>query len=264
MSLSKRLARSVGLLEPARNVRDAIRAWRHERREERSALPSDGLPIPPARLILKVAGTPEARWFLYGGRMAAESIRNSLARNGVDIDSLPAILDFGCGCGRVVRYWQKLSGEVHGADYEPAGIKWCRANLSFGRFAVNALLPPLPYRTGQFAFAYALSVFTHLPAHLQQPWMTELRRVLAPGGYLLLSLHGTAYASSLSEDEAAQFKRGEVVVREEAPGSNRLGAYHPEDYIRGEMSKGFRALEVVPEGALGNPRQDLVLFQRTD
>jgi SAM-dependent methyltransferase len=263
VSLPKRLAQRIGLLEPARNARDAIRAWRYQLREKRGGLPSDGLPVPPARLILKVAGTPDAHWFLTGGRLAAESIRATLARHSIDIDRISSMLDFGCGCGRVVRHWRSVQGEVHGADYDPAGIKWCRRNLPFGRFEVNDLRPPLPYASGQFALVYALSVFTHLPANLQGPWMAELRRVLRPAGHLLISLHGTAYVASLTASELVTFNRGEVVVREGAPGSNIFGAYHPESYIRGAMSQGFRVLDVVPEGAAGNPKQDLCLFERT-
>jgi SAM-dependent methyltransferase len=263
VSLAKRLARRVGLLGPARNARDAIRAWRHQLREKRRDLPCDGLSLPPARLILKVAGTPDAQWFLTGGCLAADSIRATLARHSIDVDRIPSMLDFGCGCGRVVRYWRSVQGQVHGVDHEAAGIKWCRRHLRFGRFEVNDLRPPLPYASGQFALVYALSVFTHLPADLQVPWMAELRRVLRAGGHLLVSLHGTAYVESLTPSELVRFSRGDVVVREGAPGSNAFGAYHPESFVRGAMSQGFRVLDVAPEGAAGNPKQDLVLFERT-
>jgi SAM-dependent methyltransferase len=219
--------------------------------------------VPPARLILKVAGTPEARWFLTGGRLAADSIRATLARHSIDVDRIPSMLDFGCGCGRVVRHWRSVQGEVHGTDHEASGIKWCRRHLTFGRFEVNDLHPPLPYESGRFALVYALSVFTHLPAGLQVPWMAELRRVLRPGGHLLVSLHGTAYVESLTPSERGAFDHGEVVVRQGTAGSNMFGAYHPESYIRGAMSQGLRVVDVVPEGAAGNPKQDLVLFERT-
>jgi SAM-dependent methyltransferase len=259
---SKRLARRVGLLETGRQLRDALRAWRHRLRERRRDLPPDGLPVPSARLILKVAGTPDARWFLGGGRLAADSIRAALARHGIDLDALPSLLDFGCGCGRVVRHWRGLRGEVHGTDYEGAGVEWCRRHLPFGRFARNELRPPLAYASGHFAFIYALSVFTHLPAELQEPWMSELSRVLAPGGHLLISLHGTAYEDGLSPPERALYDAGQLVVRYDAPGGNACGAYHPPDYIRNVLARGFQVLEITPRGAAGNPWQDLVLLRK--
>jgi hypothetical protein len=109
---------------------------------------------------------------------------------------------------------------------------------------------------------YALSVFTHLPARLQRDWMDELRRVLAPGGYLLLSFHGTAYLDVMTDDERMAFQAGRLVVRDGPPGSNFCGAYHPERYVREVLAAGFSVVDLVVEGATGNPPQDLLLLRK--
>jgi SAM-dependent methyltransferase len=246
----------------ARLLRDTFRAWRYERSETAPIVPAGAPPLPPARLVFRVAGTFDRQWFLGGGLRAAQSIRRTLAAHGVAIEALPAVLDFGCGCGRVIRHLQDLSGEIHGCDQDATAIRWCRRNLQRARFAVNAIEPPLPYRNGQFALIYALSVFTHLPARLQRGWMQELERVLAPGGYLLLSLHGVPYLDALTDDERRDFQAGRLVVHAGPPGSNFCAAYHPEQYVREVLAEGFSILDFVVEGATGNPRQDLLLLRR--
>jgi ubiquinone/menaquinone biosynthesis C-methylase UbiE len=67
------------------------------------------------------------------------------------------------------------------------------AEARFAQFEVNGLAPPLAYEANHFDFIYALSVFTHLPESLQTAWMSELARVLKPGGYLLMTTHRECY-----------------------------------------------------------------------
>src|SRR5207245_7109808 len=75
----------------------------------------EGLRIPPSNLVFLVAGTPDVRWFLAAGRLAAQTISDVLSKCGSPIDGMKTILDFGCGCGRVTRYWSHLvDTQVHG------------------------------------------------------------------------------------------------------------------------------------------------------
>jgi SAM-dependent methyltransferase len=173
------------------------------------------------------------------------------------------ILDFGCGCGRVLRHFADSGVEVHGTDLNPKLVAWCRRRLRFATFASNGLCPPLAYDDGRFGLVYALSVFTHLPETLQDAWMQELRRVLRPGGHLLLTTHGEHYLEELTEDERRRFQAGALVLRrDDRPGSNVCGAYHPESYVRERLARGFSVVEFVPKGALGNPWQDRWLLRR--
>ena len=110
---------------------------------------------------------------------------------------------------------------------------------------------------------YALSVFTHLTEELQRAWRDELRRVLRPGGRLLLTTHGRSYLPRLDSDERNRFEEGELVVRwSDLPGSNLCSAYHPEAYVRSTLADGFELLTIDPEGARGNPTQDVVVLRR--
>ncbi len=213
---------------------------------------------------MTVAGSPKAFVFLDGGERAARSIRDILQTNGVDIGGLRAILDFGCGCGRVLRFWKDLAAtELHGTDYNPELAAWCARHLPFARIGTNGLVPPTSYPDAAFDLIYALSVFTHLPEGAQAAWMNEFHRILRPGGLLLLSLHGEHYLSRLNEQERRQFLAGELVTRyNRSAGSNLCSAFHPEAYVRKHLSNGFEIVDFIPEGAQGNPRQDAWLFRR--
>ncbi len=225
----------------------------------------DGLPLPPPQLIFLVAGHSDPTWFLAGGKMGAESIRTALEQNGLSLADFGSVLDFGCGCGRVMRHWQSVAGpSFFGTDYNPDLVDWCSNNIPYARFSVNDLWPPLDYKDSSFDFIYALSVFTHLPEDLQRPWVEEMARVLTPGGVLLLTVHGSHYLKELSSEEQESFLQGELVVREiEQAGSNVCGAYHPSSYLRrGAFGEYFEMIDHIERGAKGNPFQDIVLLTK--
>jgi SAM-dependent methyltransferase len=247
-----RLLQRLGLIRPAFRAYERAVSFGGTR-----VTPDDGLPLPPRRLMVRVAMTADADWFLRSGRAGYDAIAAHLG-------DARAVLDFGCGCGRVTRYFNDFGGDVAGSDVSEAAIAWCRENLRFGRFEVNGLTPPLAFADESFDLVYALSVFTHLTADLQLAWRDELRRVLRPGGRLLVTTHGRSYVPRLDAKERARFERGELVVRwGEVAGSNLCSAYHPEGYLRDTFAQGFAFLELDPEGARGNPTQDLVLLRKT-
>jgi SAM-dependent methyltransferase len=218
----------------------------------------DGPPLPPRRLMVRVAGTADADWFLRSGRAAYDAIAAQ-----VPLDEVGAVLDFGCGCGRVLRYWRGHPGSIAGSDRDRRAVEWCRRNISFAGVSRNGLAPPLGYADESFDLVYALSVFTHLTEELQDAWRDELHRVLRPGGRLLLTTHGRSYLPRLEDEERARFERGELVVRwGELPGSNLCSAYHPETYVRETLAHGFELVAIEPEGARGNPTQDLIALRR--
>ena len=261
-----RLLQRVRLLRPAWRLVELTRTWRGRGLEQGVRAGSDGLPLPPGRLIVLVAGTPEPEWFLESGALAARSITTALGKAGVELERMGAILDFGCGCGRVLRQWAHLGGpEIWGTDYNERLVSWCRDNLPFAHLTRNALEPPLPLEDGQFDLVYGLSVFTHLPLRLQHAWMAELRRVVRPGGFVLFTAHGRRYLDRLQEAEREQFLAGELVVRwEHVAGTNLCAAYHPQEWVQRELARDLELVEFVAEGARGNPHQDLYLLRRPD
>ena len=231
---------------------------------------ADGLPLPPVDMIRMTSGmrnapNPDAayRRFERGATGTADWIRAKLKRNGTPADSLGAMLDFGCGCGRVTRHWQDLPGTVHGSDYNPLLVDWCARHLQFAEFRTNGLEPPLPYEDGTFDFLYSISIFTHLEEPLQVPWMQELVRVVRPGGLILITVSGETHARSLPgwERFRGQFEAGQLVVRKpERTGSNACAVYHPPSYVRDVLTSGLEIVDHEP-GVEAAGQQDGILLR---
>ena len=136
-------------------------------------------------------------------------IQPNIQKNNLEISQFETILDFGCGCGRVMRKWINLTEtELNGCDYNSKLIKWCKRNLPFAIFNTNKLMPPLPYNDQKFDFVYTISVFTHLTEELQKLWLIELARVLRPEGYLIITLHGENRSGDLTPEQKKRSTRG--------------------------------------------------------
>ncbi len=256
---SLRLLESLGLLLPAYRLYESARSVTGET----NAVGPDGLPIPPPRLRTGVSGAPDVWMYVEGGELSEKTVREALDRSNMAIGSLGAILDFGCGCGRLLRRWRDLDARICGTDVNAAAVEWCRAHLPFVEVDVNEPEPPLVYGEASFDLVYAFSIFTHLPVRTQLAWRDELRRVLRPGGLLLLSVCGDKYVDRLTHKERRIYSDGECVVRRPtAAGANICVTFHPPAFVRGTLADGWEFLEHTPRGFLGGPGQDLVILRK--
>jgi SAM-dependent methyltransferase len=219
--------------------------------------------MPPPRLIYLVTGQFDAEAFYQNGVIGAHCIRDVLNRYGLELNAFRKILDFGCGCGRVLRQWRSLTGpEVYGIDYNPLLIDWCQRNLSFAKFGVNKTGLPLPFPDATFDFIYSISVFTHLTESNQRVWMDELMRVLKPGGHLLFSVHGLSRLGDLPPQERELFQRGKpLIVGSQYSGTNFCGTYHPKSYVQEVLCREWHLVAFEP-GAAKDARQDMFLMKK--
>jgi len=97
------------------------------------------------------------------------------------------IADLGCGTGR---YFEEIGFPVVGVDATPAMLELAR-NRSAP--LVRADLEALPFRTGRLAGAFARHSYLHVPRARLPDALVELRRVIRPGGRVLLSMIEGAY-----------------------------------------------------------------------
>lgn len=101
-----------------------------------------------------------------------------------------SIVDWGVGFGRTAMTIKRLfnpDAQVIGFDIDPVNVGWATANIPDVDVRQCDLYPPLPIPDGSVDFLYAISVMTHLTEATQEVWLRELRRVMKPGGVLVLT-----------------------------------------------------------------------------
>lgn len=266
--LVNRVLDLLRLRSAARRTLDILRYWsdrdlvRRNRDFARRGAP-DGLPVQPPFLVYLVCNLFDVSAFYGNGRKGMDWITGLLEKQRIEIDSLGSVLDFGCGCGRVLRFWAAHpSVRVHGTDYNPKLIRWCRENLPFCDVSVNAMHAGLPHADSSFDLVYAISVFTHLPESGQKFWLDELTRVTKPGGLIAVTAHGPSRTSVLTPRQRAVFDAGGIVVREGLyGGTNICGAYHPPGALE-RLSEGRLLLLDYEENGATDAAQDVYLFRR--
>jgi hypothetical protein len=89
-----------------------------------------------------------------------------------------------------------------------------------------------------------------------------LARVLKPGGVLLITVHGESRLCQMDPEDRQRFLSGQLVVkREAAVGTNVCGAYHPEQWVRDNLTKRFEVVDFIPRGAR-DANQDIFLLRK--
>jgi SAM-dependent methyltransferase len=265
--MKDRLRAAVDAVGLGQSASEAARVTRYARdrdvrRRNRFFAADCDAPLPPPRLVYLVGGVHDLEAYYRGGKAAVEAIMTLLVRNGFRPQDFRRVLDFGCGCARLLRHWPEGRTRLVGVDHDRRLIEWSRRAFPHVEFEVNALESPLAYDDESFDLVYAVSVFTHLGERAQLFWIRELRRVLTRGGLLLLTLHGRSRLDQMTPAEQKRFARGAVVVqRARHEGSNRCAAFHPEAYVRKVLAAGFEVLDFVPAGRIAL-NQDVWLLRR--
>ena len=214
--------------------------------------------LPPAYLRVKVCGTIAPEGYTESGMAHARMLMDVMRQAGADPNEFQSVLDFGCGCGRILSALQTLMPQAQftGTDAEADLIEWPRAHLKQASFGVNTPEPPLPYPDSQFDLIYAYSVFTHLDERLQFLWLEELRRVAKPGAMLILTVHGT------SDENKFEFVKNDA-WSDFFPDHYHT-TFHGRAYVQKHWSRYFTIAAYVPEtaGRAQNPLpQDAVVLR---
>ncbi|MEL6506198.1 MAG: class I SAM-dependent methyltransferase, partial [Pseudomonadota bacterium] len=225
--------------------------WRMARRPEVAPVPPTddaGLPLPSAYLMTLVAGEPDWRRFLEGGRDQARTIADLVTRHGGAFHEAERLLDLGCGCGRIIRHMPGHSkAALYGVDYNPRLVRWCARNLP-GTFAQNQVTPPLEFPDAHFDAVCLLSVFTHLRLDTQNQWLAELARVVRPGGTVVVTFHDETHPGLdlVGLTEEALLEKQFHIHNDRAEGSNFISTFQTQDFMQSQCKEHFTVCEIVP------------------
>jgi len=175
------------------SARIAIKRWGHGLRNLVDPIKDPRIP-------------PRRETFIGGGDFAlvGDSFRETLLRHGLTPEM--DVLDVGCGQGRMARPLVEVlqGGSYTGFDIDKSGIHWCRdkyvdvphftfdhADVFNARYnadgAVAAKDYVFPYADNRFDRIFLTSVFTHMFAEDVENYLSEIARVLKPGGKALIT-----------------------------------------------------------------------------
>jgi len=215
-----------------------------------------------------------------GGLYEADMIAGALREAGVDIETVRSALDFGCSSGRVTRVLRAAYPQAawRGCDPNEHAIAWASENLAGIEFFVSDHDPPLALPDGSLDLVCAVSIWSHFEPSLGLAWFQEMRRLLVPGGHLVVTTHGL---STIAHDATAGLRTPEQ-AHEIAAALYREGAwYHAEfgeegdwgvinpgwgtaflspEWILAQLSPGWRVLSFAAGRNQGN--QDVYVLER--
>ncbi len=249
-------------------VRLSLEALR-ERRDSTGAAQEEL--APPAKLRWRVHGTLDRASYLAVGKLISQNIQDLCETAGRDFSSFDDVLDFGCGCGRVVQNFRSQPGSrtLYATDIDPDLVGWAESNLDGIRWSVNAHQPPLPFDADAFDLIYGISVFTHLDEDFQHVWLRELQRVARPGATLILTVHGehvisglrmldSSYIDEIHEHGFMFFKWSSGKLKVDGFPDFYQTAFHTKEYVYKQWSKYFEIVDYVERG-IGNYQDAVVL-----
>lgn len=223
-------------------------------------------PYPPADLANRVLSSttdPFAQlvtFEVFGA--ATREMLLDLLPDGYDLTGRK-VLDFGCGVGRTLRHFldEAESADFHGVDIDERSIEWLKSNFSPPlNVTVCDTLPPLPFETGEFDLAWAISVFTHLP-ETSADWLVELHRVLKPGGLLMASYMGELNSEVIAGEPWDEDRIGMNVLHHDRPWDDGGPMVLMSDWwVREHWGRAFEIVELAP----GNHNQTWALLRKRD
>jgi len=167
---------------------------------------------------------------LYFGYLhLAISLSEQLKREG---SATLRILDAGCGDARFLKELQECGNyELHGSDYSEQAVAFARLLINGVRFSTNDLTKRTEYPDNHFDVIFLIETLEHIIPEEIPNLMRELRRILKPGGELIITVPSInrplakKHYQHFSEESLTQAQEeffADVIV----VGQDRIG-FHP-------------------------------------
>jgi len=114
------------------------------------------------------------------------------AREMRPVTATTTVLDFGCGWGRMLRFFLKDvdAANLYGVDVRQDTVELAQRLNPYARFMTVAPLPPSPFGDQMFDIVCAYSVFSHINEAASRAWIGDFARTLKPGGLAFVTTQG--------------------------------------------------------------------------
>jgi SAM-dependent methyltransferase len=142
----------------------------------------------------------QSHWWYTGRRKILADFVEAICREVTD--RRPRILDVGCGTGANLLMLSQY-GDAEGVDVSEDALAFCRER-GLDKVRLGAA-EELPYEDGTFDLVTALDVVEHLDDDLAG--LREMRRVLRPGGRVLLFVPTFMFLWGLQDDVSNHRRR---------------------------------------------------------
>ncbi len=237
----------------------SVHTYFHDREQDLRSLPQ-----PPERLQNRIGGSDN--FLLIAGQLT--SLILSFIGQHRPFWQSGAILDWGCGCGRVMAQMMKLVApeRLHGCDIDAEAIAWDKEHLMGPSFSRIEPYPPTSYADDSFDIIYGISVMTHLDEEAQFAWLRELQRIARPGAIVALTVIGEdlrrarmpAELSAIYDEKgfAAYVPDYSNLLAEFSHPDYYQESYHSLTYIAATWSEFFEIVEYVE-----TKHQDFVILR---
>lgn len=223
-------------------------------------------PLPSFDNVRRVSGpsTNDLRYLVSGSTTFRQLNSITMRYFHRKVTEFSNIVDWGVGCARVIRHFWEMAPDtlaaadqgnsIIGYDIDKVNIDWCRQHMNgHGEYELLDRDGGFPLPDGSVDLLYGISVMTHLSEYHGHKWLEEIRRVVRPGGAIILTTHGEAcvytwpHHLALPFIEEFGFFDG---IPDGALGNAHRGyyraTYHSRGYLKKYWAKYFDILDVIP------------------
>lgn len=109
------------------------------------------------------------------------------------------VLDAACGAGYGTALLAEVGASAHGIDIDEDSVEHATAHYAAENLSFEvASIAELPFADGSFDLITSFETFEHVDSDTQDRFLSETRRVLAPGGVLVISTPEKSQATDLA------------------------------------------------------------------
>ncbi len=186
-AILRRMAANNSLRQLFSDVDDDFWYWLFTHGYDSNPLVRQILPSTPNEEIQKKFTGRSGHLALSQAFAAYKLFKAILTEHYKDIRHCERVMDFGCGWGRIIRFFLRdIDGQgLWGIDCYGEMIELCRSQGLPCQFMAIDPIPPTSFPSESFDLVYLYSVFSHLSEETHLKWLEEFRRILKPGGIVI-------------------------------------------------------------------------------